>query len=235
MTLLSFVRATDRPESVAHLRSFCADVHTVPMHRSTGRDIGHLVRSLASQKPFLIGRDWVPEMADAAAKLVQSQQFDAIHADQLPMAQYALWARQQAAKQSTTPATAQPSIVLDEHNAVYLIFKRLASTERNPVKRAVLEMEWRKLQRYEEDVCRRMDKVVWVTQEDWQAMHPGATPTEDDPAGSRSASIQRGRNHWRRRHTPPCDIPGRAALPTERAGHSLVCRARLPPGVGAGA
>ncbi|MEZ4640052.1 MAG: hypothetical protein R2856_34690 [Caldilineaceae bacterium] len=85
MTLLSFVRATDRPESVAHLRSFCADVHTVPMHRSTGRDIGHLVRSLASQKPFLIGRDWVPEMADAAAKLVQSQQFDAIHADQLPM------------------------------------------------------------------------------------------------------------------------------------------------------
>ena len=178
VTLLTFVRPSDREDSVAHLRSLCAAVHTVPMLRSTGRDLQHLVRSLGSPTPFLIGRDWVAEMAETALRLVKETPFAAIHADQLPMAQYALWARDQL-PQSSTP---RPNVVLDEHNAVYLIFQRLAATERNPLKRAVLELEWRKLQRYEDEICRRMDKVVWVTQQDWQALHPGVAPTADEPS-----------------------------------------------------
>ncbi len=34
ITLLSFVRPTDRPEAVAHLRGFCREVITMPMARS---------------------------------------------------------------------------------------------------------------------------------------------------------------------------------------------------------
>lgn len=178
VTLLSFVRPTDKPTAIEHLRTFCAAVHTVPMHRSTTRDVGHLLRSLGSATPFLIGRDWVPEMADMTARLLQETPFDAIHADQLPMAQYALWARQQSSQQSKGAA---PQVVLDQHNAVYLIFQRLAATERNPLKRAVLEMEWRKLLRYEQKICGDVDGVVWVTRQDWEALHPQQTPSADEP------------------------------------------------------
>ena len=34
VTLLTFVRNTDKPEDVAHLAEFCQAVHTVPMQRS---------------------------------------------------------------------------------------------------------------------------------------------------------------------------------------------------------
>jgi len=63
VTLLSFVRPSDPPEAIEHLQGFCRVVYTVPMRRSPARDAWHLLRSLASDTPFLIARDRVPEMA----------------------------------------------------------------------------------------------------------------------------------------------------------------------------
>ena len=184
LTLLSFVRPGDPPEAVEHLRGFCQAVHTVPMRRSRARDAYHLLRSLASDTPFLIARDWLPEMAACVQQLVagslqsairnrkseiggpqsaiRNPQFDFVHADQLWMAPYALLAP------NPQSAIGNPQLVLDQHNAVYLIPKRLAEREGNPLKRALLELEWRKLARYEAEVCQQFDHVVWVTEQDRQ-------------------------------------------------------------------
>jgi glycosyltransferase involved in cell wall biosynthesis len=56
--------------------------------------------------------------------------------------------------------------VLDQHNAVYLIPQRLARNEANPLKRLVLEREWRALAAYEAAMCYRFDQVITVTEED---------------------------------------------------------------------
>lgn len=56
--------------------------------------------------------------------------FDAIHADQLWMAPYALYARQQY--QGT-----QPSITFNQHNAVYVIPMRMAQNETKPLKERI--------------------------------------------------------------------------------------------------
>lgn len=165
ITLVSFVRSSDTPEAIAHLRSFCAAVHTIPMPRSKVSDVVHLLRSLATGEPFIMVRDSVAAMRHLLRQLLAVTEFDAVHADQLWMAPYALWARQVAGTESPMKA------VLDQHNAVYMIPQRLAQNERNPIKRALLALETRKLISYELDICSQFDAVVWVTQEDYEAVH----------------------------------------------------------------
>ena len=158
VTLLSFVRSTDTLHALDHLHSFCADVQTVPMVRSKLRDAAFLARSLLGATPFVIARDSVPLMKERIRSLCQAQQFDVVHADQLWMAPYAELAR--------TASQTPPALVLDQHNATYRIFERLAEGESNPLRRILFALEARKLARFEVESCRRFDRVVWVTAED---------------------------------------------------------------------
>lgn len=174
VTLVSFVRATDTPEALAHLRKFCSRVLTVPMPRGRTRDALHWLRSLRSDQPFLIARDAVPAMRDLLTQLVMHDSFDAIHADQLWMAPYALHAQ-------TWSLGRRPMTVLDQHNAVYLIPQRMREGTGNLIKRRLLELEARKLARYEVITCRRFDRVVWVTPEDVQAVQAASTVDEPVP------------------------------------------------------
>ncbi len=165
VTLVSFVRSTDTPAALAHLRRFCREIHTTPMPRGRWLDAAHLMRSLVTNQPFLIARDEVRAMQRLLTGVIKSSgPFDAVHADQLWMAPYALYAQQQSA------APHRPQVTLDQHNAVYLIPSRMQAGTNNPLKRRLLDLEARKLTRYETDVCRRFDHVVWVTAEDYQAV-----------------------------------------------------------------
>ena len=164
VTLVAFQRATDRPENLEHLRQFCEEVHTVPMRRSRSRDAWHLARSLLTGHPFMVIRDWSSAMAGLIRELLvtapKSSQgrFDAIHADQLWMAPYALWASFQSIDRLR--------LILDQHNAVFQIPQRLAVLRRNPLIRTLLRWEARKLVRYEAMACSHFDCVVTVTPED---------------------------------------------------------------------
>jgi glycosyltransferase involved in cell wall biosynthesis len=141
------------------------------MPRSKLLDAAYLLGSLVTDQPFIIARDQVPEMYNLLKEIVQqSEPFDAVHADQLWMAPYALYV-----KNSLTNA-AQPATVLDQHNAVYLIPERMASATRNPFKRALLQLEAHKLTQYEVKSCRQFDQVLWVTNEDYQAVQRHAAP-----------------------------------------------------------
>jgi glycosyltransferase involved in cell wall biosynthesis len=161
VTLLTFVRDSDRPEGIAHLTELCHAVHTVPMRRSPARDAKFLAQSLLTRQPFLIIRDQVPEMTDKVRQLVATGSFDAIHADQLWMAQYALVANS---------GPSGPKLVLDQHNAVHLIPKRLSEGESNQAKRWFLAREAQVMTTYEVKTCKCFDHVVWVTEEDRRAV-----------------------------------------------------------------
>src|SRR5689334_15110003 len=93
VTLVSFARDSDSPHAVDHLRHLCGEVHTVPMRRSRAGDAVHLVRSLLTSWPLTIVRDERAEMFRKLEELATRQPFDAIHSDQLSMAQYALWSK----------------------------------------------------------------------------------------------------------------------------------------------
>ncbi|MBK8050407.1 MAG: glycosyltransferase [Anaerolineales bacterium] len=171
VTLVSFVRATDTPAALDHLRQYCAAVHTIPMPRSRVKDVGFLLESLVTGQPFIIARDRVDAMQKLLSDLVTAgeQPFDVVHADQLWMAPYAQFVQ---SRRSAPLVRA----VLDQHNAVYMIFQRLAESERNPVKRALAQLEAHKLAAYERRVCAEFDRVAWVTQEDYDFVAQGASP-----------------------------------------------------------
>jgi glycosyltransferase involved in cell wall biosynthesis len=173
VTLVSFTRPTDSLSAVAHLQTICHAVHTLPMQRSRWLDLMYLGKSLITGTPFLIERDWVPAMTELLTRVLESNGgFDAIHADQLWMAPYALWVRGQS---SLPPA---PLLVLDQHNAVYRIPQRMQEDAPQRLQRWLLGLEWRKLSRYEVDTCRQFDRVTWVTEEDYAAVQGQALRRE---------------------------------------------------------
>jgi hypothetical protein len=133
VTLISFVRGAAAPP-VEPLLRYCRAVHTVPLTRGVARDAGLLLASLLGRQPFMIRRDARAAMRRMVAAVAAVQPFDAVHADQLNMAPYALQVR-------------APLRVLDAHNALWLVYRRLA--ERLPIgaRRALWAREWRALKR----------------------------------------------------------------------------------------
>lgn len=161
LTLVSFMRSSDVPEAVEHLRSYCDHVVTVPLQRTRWKDGLALGRSLLTGEPLLIARDHSVPMYERVGALVDECHFDAIHADQLWMAPYALAARARAERQGK-----RPRLILDQHNAVFLIPRRLADQARNPIARLGYRRESALMAAYEAHTCLAFDRVVTVTDED---------------------------------------------------------------------
>ena len=175
VTLATFVRNSDTPAAQSHLRTQVTRLVTCPIKRSVVREAVALGRSALSGEPVLIARDRVSEMVALLRNLAAETPFDAIHADQLWMASYALTIG--AVPKSGHP---KPRLVLDQHNAVYLIPRRLADSAANPLMRFGWRREARQMARYEARVCQTFDRVVTVTDADRQALN-GLYPAGNRP------------------------------------------------------
>jgi glycosyltransferase involved in cell wall biosynthesis len=158
VTLICFVRPRDCAQDIRGLRKVCRSVETIPLIRSRLKDFYHGLHSLFSATPFLILRDQVVLMERRLEQITENRSFDALHADQLWMAPYGLRVR---------GATLR---VLDQHNAVFVVFRRMAEHERNSVKRTFLHQEASKLEVFERVTCKLFDRIVWVTEEDRKAV-----------------------------------------------------------------
>lgn len=167
ITLVCFVRPDDREQDIEELRRICLSVHTIPIVRSPLRNLLDGIKSLTTNTPFLILRDRVFEMRRRITEILDNRSFDAVHADQLWMAPYAL-----------DPAGSFLK-VLDQHNAVFKIAVQLAECQSNPLIRFLIKREATKLAEFEPSVCRKFDKVVWVTDEDKRAVSINKTMNSD--------------------------------------------------------
>ena len=165
ITLVSFVRTQKETKNAEHLRPYCKSIHLLPMVRSRSRDAWHMAGSLFSGRPFVIQRDRSASMRKSLKIFTSEDSYDVIHADQLNMAQYALGCQAR-------------SRILDAHNAVWTVVHRLCQSTSWGLRRLLLELEWRKMRRYEGEVCSRFDRIVAVTEEDRYAL---ASITEDTP------------------------------------------------------
>jgi glycosyltransferase involved in cell wall biosynthesis len=64
------------------------------------------------------------------------------------------------------PMGGRVPVVLFEHNVEYLIWQRLCALETRPWRRALLEIEWRKLRAREADACRKASHTITVSEDD---------------------------------------------------------------------
>ncbi len=165
VTLVSLVRSAQEREHAETLRPLCREIYTVPFTRSRLRDAGHLLRSVFANDSFILRRDASPELERLLAELTARARYDIIHADQLNMARFA----------AGLPGGAR---VLDEHNAVWTIVKRMADQSGFLPKRILLDLEARRLRRLEGALCSRFDAVMAVSEPDRWALQLAAAEAE---------------------------------------------------------
>ena len=112
VTLVSFVRGDPKLPILGYLKNYCLAVYGVPMRRGGWSDGWYMIQSLITRQPFLMVRDNRAAMHQVIKQVTTQTQFDIVHVDQLNMAQYA---------ERVTGA----GKILDAHNALWLLYKRL--------------------------------------------------------------------------------------------------------------
>jgi polysaccharide biosynthesis protein PslH len=168
VTLVSFVRPEEE-EFVPTVRALCRAVYTVPIHRSRVRDLGYLLRSNLTGRPFLIERDDLKPMRQLVRRLLATETFDVLHADQLTMTQFVL------PEEVVRAGDKRPFTIFDAHNATWTISDRLLANL-PAVLKPVLHLETGRLQRYEGMLVSRFDHTMVVIEEDKPALMVALPP-----------------------------------------------------------
>jgi glycosyltransferase involved in cell wall biosynthesis len=103
--------------------------------------------------PLSVERNRSATMAERVARLLASGEHDAVFVDGWLMAQY-------------VPEGFAGIRLLHEHNAEHVMWRRHAELETNPVRRALVRLEARRVRRYEAGLLARFDVVFAVSERD---------------------------------------------------------------------
>ena len=144
---------------------WCAEagsVETVSLNR--GRTPLNLVRSYLRGIPLSIERNRSERMAALVSQRLSDESYDAVFVDGWLMAQY-------------LPRGFGGLTVLHEHNAEHVMWRRQAEREGNPLLRALIRLEYRRVRSYEVSILSRFDVVFAVSDVDRRALiELGAEP-----------------------------------------------------------
>ena len=148
--------AGDDPDGLQRQLSGCHHVASIPYvasKRGAASFPVTVARSWLSKYPVDLWKWQVPEVRRQVASLMNSGDVDVCVTDFLFAA-------------VNVPMRSRVPVVLFEHNVEYLIWQRLAALETSPWRRAVLELEWRKLRAREAEACTRADLTIAVSEDD---------------------------------------------------------------------
>lgn len=165
--LLSFVTPQDDLDSLGALRDACVSIDTVlePVRGTRER----LWTALTSRLPDLAHRLASPAFGQALQAVLARWHFDVIQFEGLEMIPY-LGQVLEHASQVSEP----PRLVLDEHNAEYVLQRRVCEMDARVPRRwpsALYSLiQWRKLRRFEAWACRGVGAVVAVSDVDARAL-----------------------------------------------------------------
>lgn len=156
LVLLTTHGPDDDPEELAARLPHCERVasfpHRPPKNGSLGL-AGAVVGSWLSELPVDLWKWRVPRLRAEAARLMEGGKVDLCVADFLTAV-------------SNVPLGGPVPVVLFEHNVEHLLWKRLGQVERSRWRRLLLELEWRKMRRFEAGACTRASLTVAVSAPD---------------------------------------------------------------------
>ncbi len=173
--LLSFVNSPGDLEKAAPLRQYCRTIEVVPVpQRST---LKRLLTTLFSPLPDMALRLPSAEFRRKLAARLKSERFDVVQVESIEMAPYAMG-------DAGWETDDRPLWVFDDYNAEYVLQQRAFETDVRHPRRWIGALysfiQWQKLRRYEAAVCRRVDRVVAVSEADreiLQKLGPGVKVT----------------------------------------------------------
>jgi glycosyltransferase involved in cell wall biosynthesis len=135
---------------------YCHDLVCVPHQQRQKFSAGfyaELAANLASRLPYAIKKYESIPMQREVARLTQDGKIDVVICDFLAPA-------------INVPSTLPCPAVLFQHNVEAMIWKRHFEVQENPIKKTYLRMQWRKMKRFELEMCRSFEAVVAVSKED---------------------------------------------------------------------
>jgi polysaccharide biosynthesis protein PslH len=154
---------------------YCHELVCVP-HRQrekfTSGFYAELGLNLVSRLPYAIKKYESDGMKREIAARMRANKFDVLVCDFLAPA-------------GNVPQELNCPAVLFQHNVEAMIWQRHYEVQTNPVKKAYLYDQWRKMHAFEQAMCRQFDSVVAVSREDREFMvhHYNAPNVHDIPTG----------------------------------------------------
>lgn len=156
VTLLTTHAPNDNGDALNDLLPQCERIvsfpHAAPKYRSPGFPFV-LLRSWVSALPVDLYKYRVPALRKEAVRLLESGEFDLCVADFLSAV-------------PNVPLRGPVPVIFFAHNVEHMIWKRLCDNDDSPWRRALLEIELRKMRRYESLASRYADLTIAVSPED---------------------------------------------------------------------
>jgi len=151
ITMLTFGEKRAERNKLDHLKAICTDV--VLIERKDRNKYLHLLMNLFSVAPYVVKKYYSEDLRDKVRALAGESDFDIIHCDSLQMS-------------LNLKGVGGLPKVLTEHNVETRIWQRYAETERNPLKKAYINIQSRKMRDYEVKTCGSFDRCVAVSEVD---------------------------------------------------------------------
>lgn len=153
--LASFVQDQQDLDGIEHMRSLCPVVEYEKLYFGAklplfARDA--LIEAFSSL-PLPIVKYCTSTMRARIRRLMAEHQYDLVHLDMLHLGEY-------------VAEIGQVPVVLGEHNVESVILKRRAENEGHALKKWYFNYQYKKLERYEAQCCRRVSLVTAVSEHD---------------------------------------------------------------------
>jgi len=167
ITYLSFEDASQTASDRLGMGQVCAHLETVPRIdalKGTWRFYADAARYLVDAAPYAVAKYRARAYAERLAALLAGGRFDAVVCDFLPPI-------------VNMPERLPCPSILFTHNVEAEIWRRHAETAGNPVSRALLAQQHRRMLRFERDAIARFDLVLAVSDADGRTfarLYPGA-------------------------------------------------------------
>ncbi|HEY6360385.1 MAG TPA: glycosyltransferase family 4 protein [Vicinamibacterales bacterium] len=185
VTVITTHGPADDPEGLQRRLSRCRQVISVPYaapKRGSASFAAALAQSWLSPDPVELWKWRVPAVRDRVRAILEGGSIDLCVADFLLAA-------------ANVPLGGPVPVVLFQHNVEYLIWKRLSELETSPWRRALFDIEWRKLRAREAEACRRADLTIAVSEDDRRrlaALAPGSRMSAIPTGVDTSYFVQNG-------------------------------------------
>lgn len=160
ITYLTLDDGTASGDARERAQEYCHELVTVPhvvREKFSAGFYTELAQNMLSRLPYAIKKYESEEMRREIEKQTREGDFDVVVCDFLTPS-------------VNLPRTIPGATVLFQHNVEAMIWKRHYEVQRNPVKKAYLYGQWRKMRAFERDICGRFDRTVAVSREDRETM-----------------------------------------------------------------
>lgn len=151
ITLLTFGDRAKEASKLNALKVYCDNIVVQP--KQSEAKYLNLFLNIFSHLPYAVDKYYTRNIEGKLADLVSTGGYDVIHCDSLQMSL-------NLRKIDTLPK------VLTEHNVESAILSRYAQNENNLMKKTYIDIQARKLARYEFETCEKFNRCIAVSEED---------------------------------------------------------------------